>query len=198
MTQVFGDFIEDFPPEQDSLELTFTPSSRPIKKRWRNNRLSAHFVADYFSTFLPVDKDEPDHEQRLKESKNAVSYIANELLENAMKFHDENSQNKVKFGIHFLEEEDDVTAVIFAINNVKPGGVDKLKAFIEELLSSDPNDMYISQVEKSVEAEEGSEASGLGILTMINDYSAQLGWKLETSQEEPPATIVTTMAQLKV
>jgi len=196
MQQLFGDFIEHFPPEQDSLELTFTPSSRPIKKRWRNNRLSAHFVADYLTNFLPVDEDESDQQQRIKESKNAVSYVANELLENAMKFHDEQSKSKVKFGIHFLEEEDDVTAIIFAINNVKPGGVDKLKTFIEELLSSDPNEMYISQIEKS--AEEGNESSGLGLLTMMNDYSAQLGWKLETSQGESPATIITTMAQIKV
>jgi hypothetical protein len=196
MHQVFGDFIEHFPPEQDSLELSFTPSSRPIKKRWRNNRLSAHFVADYFTNFLPIDEDEPAQEQRVKESKSAVTYVANELLENAMKFHEEESKNKVKFGIHFLQEEADVTAVIFATNNIKPGGVDKLKAFIEELLSSDPNDMYVSQVEKS--AEEGSEVSGLGLLTMINDYSAKLGWKLETLQGELPATIVTTMAQIKV
>lgn len=196
MYQVLGDFIEQFPPEQDSLELTFTPSSRPIKKRWRNNRLSAHFVADYFTNFLPIDEDEPNHKQRLKESKNAVTYVANELLENAMKFHDEQSKNKVKFGIQFLEEEDDVTAVIFATNNVKSEGIHKLKAFIEELLSSDPNDLYISQVEKS--AEEDSEASGLGLLTMINDYSAKIGWKLETVQGEFPTTIVTTMAQVKV
>lgn len=196
MHQVFGDFIEHFPPEQDSLELTFTPSSRPIKKRWRNNRLSAHFVADYFTNFLPIDEDEPNHDRRLKESKNAVTYVANELLENAMKFHDEQSKSKVKFGIQFLEEEADVVAVIFASNNVKPEGMDKLKAFIEELLSSDPNDMYISQVEKS--AEEDSEASGLGLLTMINDYSAKIGWKLETFEGESPATIVTTMAQVKV
>ncbi|HBB35785.1 MAG TPA: ATP-binding protein [Cyanobacteria bacterium UBA8803] len=194
MNQLFGDFIEQFPPEQDSLELTFSPSSRPIKKRWRNNRLSAHFVADYFTNFLPID--EADHEHRLKESKNAVSYVANELLENAMKFHDEGSKNKVKFGIHFLEEEDDVTAVIFATNNVKPEGVDKLKEFIEELLSSDPNDMYVSQIEKS--AEEGGDSSGLGLLTMINDYSAQMGWNLETVQGESSGTIVTTMAQVKI
>ncbi len=196
MNQIFGDFIDHFPPEQDSLELTFSPSSRPIKKRWRNNRLSAHFVADYFTNFLPVDEDEADHQQRLKEGKNAVSYVANELLENAMKFHDEESKNKVKFGIHFLEEEEDVTAVIFATNNVKPEGVDKLKTFIEELLSSDPNDMYVSQIEKS--AEEGSESSGLGLLTMINDYSAKMGWNLETVQGESSGTIVTTMAQVKV
>lgn len=50
--QTFGNFIDKFPPEQDSLELTFTPTSVPLKKRWRNNRLSAYFIADYFTTFF--------------------------------------------------------------------------------------------------------------------------------------------------
>lgn len=30
--QTFGNFIDKFPPEQDSLELTFTPTSVPLKK----------------------------------------------------------------------------------------------------------------------------------------------------------------------
>ena len=196
MNQLFGEFINYFPPDRDSLEITFTPSSRSMKQRWRNNRISAHFVADYFANFLPVDKNAPTCEQRVKESKCAVSYVANELLENAIKFNDEESKCKVKFGIHFFENKDAVKAVIFAINTVKLEAAEKLKAFLEELLSSDPNDMYISQVEKS--AEEDTEASGLGLLTMINDYSAQLGWKLENIEGDLPVVTVTTMAQLKI
>lgn len=197
MTQLIGKFIDSFPPEHDSLELTFTPTSRPIRQRWRNNRLSAHFVADYFTNFLPVDEDDSTRETRIKESKAAVTYVANELLENAMKFNDTTSNSKVKFGIHFLEKTNDVIAVVFATNSVKSDGVDKLKAFIEELVSSDPDELYIRQVEKS--AEEDSEASGLGLLTMINDYSAELGWKLETVQRDDSlVTTITTMAQLKV
>ncbi|BAZ29856.1 hypothetical protein NIES4074_23030 [Cylindrospermum sp. NIES-4074] len=193
--QIFGDFIPVFPPEQDSLELSFTPSSRPIKQRWRSNRLSAHFMADYFTNFLPIDEDEPNQEKRIKESKAAVSYVANELLENAMKFNDGNSNYKVRFGIHFLNETNSITAVIFASNSIKSGGEDKLKAFIEELLASDTDEMYVRQIERSAE-EYGS--SGLGLLTMINDYSAKIGWKLETIQQEPLVMAVTTMAQIKV
>ncbi|MBH8563531.1 ATP-binding protein [Nostoc sp. CENA67] len=176
----FGNFICDFPQEHDFLELSFTPSSRPIKERWRSNRLSAHFFADYFTNFLPVDENEPNQEQRIKESKSAVSYVANELLENAMKFNDDSYNYKVRFGIHFLNETDSVTAVIFASNSIKPGSEEKLRAFIAELLASDPHEMYIQQIEKSAE-EKGS--SGLGLLTMINDYSAKIGWKLETIQQ---------------
>ena len=111
MSQIFGNFIETFPPEHDSLELNFTPNSLPLKKRWRSNRLSAHFIADYFSNFLPVDEDDPVQERRIKESKGAVSYVANELLENAMKFNNQATNFKIKFGIYFIEEAD-LTAVL--------------------------------------------------------------------------------------
>ncbi len=197
MPQFFGDFIQEFPLEHDSLEITFTPSTRPIKQRWKNNRLSAHFVADYFSNFLPVDEDNPHSKNRIKESKASVSYIANELLENAIKFNDEELQQKVRFGIHFLENTDTIKAVISTTNTIKTTTVDKLAAFIEELLSADPNDLYIRQVEKSIE--EDTKASGLGLLTMINDYSAKLGWKLEENiVQNSPIIMVTTMAQIEI
>ena len=194
--ELFGNFITSFAPENDSLEIAFTPSSRPIKQRWKNNRLSAHFVADYFTNFLPSDEEDPNREQRIKSSKSAVSYVANELLENALKFNDENSKYKVRFGIHFVEEAGEVTAVIFATNSIKPGAEDKLKVFIDQLLTSDPNELYVQQVEKSIE--EDTAASGLGLLTMINDYGAEIGWKLETITGDDPVITVTTMAQIKV
>jgi hypothetical protein len=54
--------------------------------------------------------------------------------------------------------------------------------------------MYINQVEKSSDNDE-SKSSGLGYLTMIMDYDAVLGWKLEQISNTP-AIIVTTMVQL--
>ncbi|MGK7875311.1 MAG: DUF6272 family protein [Xenococcaceae cyanobacterium] len=201
MQKVFGDYIEEFPPELDSLEIIFTPTTHSIRQRWSNNRLSAQFVADYFSVFLPVDDDDPDGNRRIKESKGSVIYVANELLENAMKFNDLESKFKVKFGIYFLQdwsvENAEVTAVLYATNSVSHEGVEKFQAFLAELLASDPEELYVTQVEKSME-EEHSEASGLGFLTMINDYSAKLGWNFEIVSEEPQIFTVTTMAQITV
>lgn len=194
MTQIFGELIEEFPPEHDSLELTFTPSSRPIKQRWRNNRLSAHFVADYLSSFLPVDEEDASSEKRIKESKGAVSYVANELLENAIKFNNDDTTYKVRFGIHFIGETE-VTAVIFASNSVNPQGANKLKEFIEEIMASDPNELYLQQLEKNAESE--SDTSGLGLLTMINDYSAKIGWKFDR-RPDSDTIIVTTVVQIRV
>jgi hypothetical protein len=196
MPQIFGDFVESFPLAQDSLELTFTPNSLPIKKRWRSNRLSANFMADYFSNFLQVDEDDPAQKRRIKESKGAVSYVANELLENAIKFNDRGTNFKIKFGIYFIEEAD-MTAVLFATNSVSAEGLDKFQKFIQELLCSDPEKLYVQQIEKTAQ-EENSGESGLGFLTMINDYSAKLGWKFEIVQKEPKMIAVTTMVLVPV
>ena len=196
MPQIFGDFVESFPRAQDSLELTFTPNSLPIKKRWRSNRLSANFMADYFSNFLQVDEDDPAQKRRIKESKGAVSYVANELLENAIKFNDRGTNFKIKFGIYFIAEAD-MTAVLFATNSVSAEGLDKFQKFIQELLCSDPEKLYVQQIEKSAQ-EENSGESGLGFLTMINDYSAKLGWKFEIVQKEPKMIAVTTMVLVPV
>jgi len=196
VTQIFGEFIDQFPPDHDSLELTFTPSSRPIKQRWRNNRLSAHFVADYLSSFLPVDEQDASSEKRIKQSKGAVSYVANELLENAIKFTDDTSSYKVRFGIHFIEDID-VIVVIFATNYAKSETANKLHEFIKDLLSSDdPNELYLQQLEKNAETD--SETSGLGLLTMINDYSAKIGWRFETIPDSLGTILVTTVAQIIV
>jgi hypothetical protein len=196
MPQIFGDFVESFPPAQDSLELIFTPSSLPIKKRWRSNRLSANFMADYFSNFLPVDENDPAQKRRIKESKGAVTYVANELLENAIKFNNQATNFKIKFGIYFIEEAD-LTAVLFATNSVSAEGLDKFQKFIQELLCSDPEKLYVQQIEKSAE-EENTGVSGLGFLTMINDYSAKIGWKFEIVQKEPKMIAVTTMVLVTV
>lgn len=197
MSQVFGEFIEEFYLEHDSLELCFTFNSQIIEQRWRNNRLSAYFIADYFSTFLSINKNDPQEEERIKLSKNTISYVGNELLENAMKFNEGIKPYKVKFGIHFLEDIDKITAVIFTKNSITPQRVEKFQAFIKELLSADPNELYIQQIEKTAE-DEYSEASGLGLLTIINDYSAKLGWKFESNPDHPQVIAVTTLAQVVI
>ena len=193
MEKFLGNFLKEFPPEHDSLELTFTPSSQSLKKRWQNNRLSAYFVADYFSGFLPID--ETEERDRIKEGKAAVSYIANELLENAIKFHSNSANCKIIFGIHFIQDRD-MIAAIFATNTLELGQLYTLEKFIHKLLTYDLEDLYIHQVEKSLE--EGSSESGLGLISMVKDYGAILGWKISDSKAGSGFVTVTTMARVKV
>lgn len=196
MNQILGEFINEFPPGHDLIELTFTPTSKRIKERWLNQRLSAHFLADYFTNFLPTSKGNPDHEQRIREAKGAASFIANELLENAIKYNYEPGQCQIKLGVHFLEKPE-IRAVIFSINCIDLVSAARFKVFIEELLATDPEEIYIRQVERSAEAD-NADMSGLGFVTMLYDYDAQLGWKFSPSPTNSEVVTVTSMVQLRV
>lgn len=189
MQEIFGDFIHDLPPGHDYLDIGFSANSRPIKDRWRNNLLSAYFVADYLTTFLPIDDNDPQAKRRQQDSKASVSYVANELLENTMKFHSPSDEYPVRFGIHFIEGPEKII-VLMSRNTVTQEAGDRFKAFIEELLSSDPQELYIKRME------ENNQDSGLGFLTMIIDYSAKLGWKFEPIPNHPDLMLATTLVQL--
>jgi hypothetical protein len=197
MDFVIGDFIDAIPQDHDSLELIFTPTSKLINDRWKNNRLSAHFLADYFVNFLPIgNSDITTYERRIRESRSAVSYVGNELLENAMKFHDPSNCKKVKLGMHFIENPDPVAA-IFATNSTTVTIANRMRDFIAVLERSDPEKLYIQQVERS-SVLENNGASGLGILTMLNDYSAAMGWTFETMPDDASTVTLTTMAQISI
>jgi len=47
MIQLFGDFKEEPVNSKEYLELGFSPSSMSLKHRWRNNGLSADFLAPF-------------------------------------------------------------------------------------------------------------------------------------------------------
>ena len=192
MIQTFGDFIEQS-ASQEYLIIGFSPSSIPLKQRWRNNGLSADFLADYLTSFFPGNEDDPSTIDRQAEIKSAVSYIANELLENAMKFNDETSEYPIDIKLQ-LESD----GVIFSVaNSIPPKAVGKFQAYIQQLLASEPSELYIQKLENNA-ADESCTGSGLGLLTMLSDYTAKIGWKFQTVQKDPEVIALTTMVQLRV
>ncbi len=193
MTQIFGEFNEILTPSQEYLVLQFSPSSIPLKQRWRNNGLSADFIAYYFMTFFPGSEENGDTDSKQAEIKGAVSYIANELIENAMKFNDETSPHPISISLHLHQDK----LIFLTTNSISPENVSDFQAYIQQLITSDTEELYISQLEKNAE-DETCTASRLGVLTMINDYLAKVGWKFETVQEEQKIITVTTMVQLTV
>jgi hypothetical protein len=193
MRQLFGDFREDLPKGNQFLLISFAPSSLPLQQRWRNNGLSADFVADYLGTFFPISEKDPSTVQRQLELKSAVSYIANELLENAMKFHAEDTEQPIQFGIHLLEDR----VILFSLNCITLTQVEKLIAIIKKLLSAPPDELYIEHLE-NLALEENSNNSGMGLLTIMHDYLAQLGWKIENFSLADDISMVTTMVQLAI
>jgi hypothetical protein len=191
MTEIFGDFNDELPNSQEGLAIVFSPTSAPLQQRWRTNGLSADFMADYFATFFPGSEGDTTETDTKAEVKSAVSFIANELLENAMKFNDKTSLHPISIRLQMYSQR----LVFIATNSINPQAVEKFQAFIKELMTSDPSELYLQHLERDAESD---RLSGLGLLTMMNDYLAKLAWKFETIQTDPPAMTVTTMVQLTI
>lgn len=189
MSDIIGPFA---PPSQDQqvecLSLRFSPSSLPLKQRWRNNGLSADFLADYVTTFFPRVGDDPSLEARQREVQGAVSYVANELLENAMKY----SAEALAFHIAINLQLDADRITFWETNTVTADQAVRFRSFIDRLVTSDPNDLYLEQLEKSSDG----GPTGVGFLTMINDYGARLAWRFEPAG--PEAIRVTTQVVLAI
>ena len=125
--QHFGDFVEATADDQEYLQLGFSPSSIPLQQRWRNNGLSADFLADYLSSFFPGDDDETLN--RRAEMKDSISYVANELLENAMKFHYAPSGYFISITMRLGTDR----IRLYLTNSVDPTTVVKFQGFIQKL-----------------------------------------------------------------
>ena len=195
MSQIFGDFIEAKNQKQEFLKIGFSPTSTSLQQRWRNNGLSADFLADYLATFFPGDDAEA--QDRQAQIKDAVSFVANELLENAMKFNYAPTEYAV--GITMQLEKDNV--LFYITNSVNPQDSAAYQEFIQRVLTEDPNELYLEQLMANAEADDADDeegGSGVGFLTMLNDYEAELAWKFETLADNSEAIIVTTMVCLPI
>lgn len=144
-------------------------------------------------TFFLGSDSEPKSKNEQVEIKGAISYIANELLENAMKFNDETTQHPISIRLQLYNDE----LMFLTTNTIPADRVSEFQSFLQELIAAEPLEMYIHQLEKNA-LEENGTGSGLGFLTMMSDYLAKLGWKFERIQDDPPIVAVTTMVQLPV
>jgi hypothetical protein len=187
--KIFGDYIESEDGEE-YLVVHFSPGSVPLKRRWRNNGLSADFLAEYWATFFPEGDGTPSADRK-SEIKEAIRYIANELLENVMKFSYESTGHPVTLALYLFRDE----FRFYASNAVDPGEVEAFQQRIRLLLESDVHELYVQQVERNVTSARGE--SNLGLLTIVHDYDARLAWRFETLSGDGGETIVvTTMVRL--
>jgi hypothetical protein len=191
MTRIFGHFIARKDDQGEYLKIGFSPTSIPIQQRWRNNGLSADFLADYLSTFFPGDTHAAA--ERQAKLKSTISYVANELLENAMKFSYAPAQHAI--GLAMYLEPDAIS--LYVTNSIDPHAVASFQRAIARLLTEDIDALYLEQLTHNAESD-SVDSSGLGYLTMLHDYGVALAWQFAPSPQDPDVTTVTTMARLSV
>jgi hypothetical protein len=195
-TEIFGDFNDEKQPEcEEYLSIRFSPSRLPLKKRWENNGLSADFISEYFKIFYVSRQEENGdilNDILLENLQNSVKYVANELLENAMKF-----QAPIIYPTAariFLSLYND-KLVFYIKHNITAQQAESFEIFIKKVLENDPQALYMEAMRESAR-EENAHRSGIGLLSMICDYNAKLGWKFESIDGVPLVT-VTTMVTLE-
>ena len=143
------------------------------------------------STFFPgADQASAARQADIKD---AVSFIANELLENAMKFTNARSHHTVTIEM-FLQAD---VIRLYTINCIAPDKIESFQQFIGRLLTEDTNALYTEQLERNGNADSDSN-SGLGYLTMINDYGANLAWRFTNLAQDGDDVDLTTMVRLAV
>jgi len=190
MTQILGDFIDlDTGGSSDFLMINFSAASVPLQQRWRNNGLSADFLADYLSTFFPGEDD--DSLTRKSEIKDGVNFVTNELLENAMKF---NFPEKYPVRLYMELQEDKI--MLYVTNCIDPRAIETWKHELNRVLTEDTHELFLEQVMKNDTT--NNSDSGLGYLSMINDWNAKLAWKFESIPDDINVQQVTVMVQLPI
>ncbi len=60
-------------------------------------------------------------------------------------------------------------------NMVDPGTAIRFQEMLVEVTARDPGDLLIERIETNAAAS-NSSGSGLGLLTLMSDYGARLGW----------------------
>lgn len=189
MLQIFGEFNPNQLKSREYLMMEFYQRSTNFDQIWRNNGLSADFLANYLTTFLYLNDIEILRKNKVKES---VNYIANELLENAMKFND-NSDLSVRLQFHLSDDHLNLSVT----NSVAEEKASQFQLYIHKLLNSSPQDLRLEQLRIS-EKDETMMTSGLGLLTMIGDADLQVGWKFErvANLKKSSVMLVTTMVRV--
>ena len=190
MAQTFGDFVELLAGDGEYLKIGFHPSSIPLQQRWRNNGLSADFLADYLSTFFPGE--DLASAERQSQIKDAVGYIANELLENCMKYSHASKQHLVSIEM-FLEPG---AITLYTSNGIEPTRIEPFQKFIRRLLSEDIDALYTEQLERNADDDDAGSASGMGFLTMMSDYGVKIAWNFSTPTQPGNEVAVTTMVRM--
>lgn len=143
-----------------------------LSQSWRRCSLSADFLARYYSYYFPYREKAMDRISR-DAAENTISYILNELIENTAKYSDA-ADGGVEVAVRLRASD-----VLFQVSNHVSGKrAEEFTRFVSGLLGGNAEELYVAALEKD------SESSGLGYLTMINDYGVSLGFMVKKNTDD--------------
>lgn len=149
----------------------------PLGLAWHHCGTTAEFLGEFFAL-----QQEASGNSR-SETRHGVGYLTNELFENAVKFRSP--------GDIFIETSMEGSRFELTVTNrIDPDVAQRFQAVLVEMTTRDPGDLLIERIEANAE-DPSSSGSGLGLLTLMSDYGAQMGWTFEEIPGEAPLRIDT-------
>lgn len=191
MFQILGDFDEEqFTASNPFLQLDLSTQIllREHYKRFRYSTLD--FFSQSLKLLLLSFRYQWLDEQTQTRILDTAKFVTNELLENALKFHDISVREPILVGISQAQE----SLLFFTRNQAKSESINKLKVLAEQLSKTSAEELYFNQLEQC--ALEDSQESGIGFLSMIYDHNARLGWKIEMDHATQETMTLTTQVKL--
>ena len=150
-------------------------NSVQLADHWRRCSLTSDFWAKYTSLSVPVYTPKGSLNRSAIES--VLSYLLNELFENLAKF---SSGPHTEASYQMWMKPD---CMVFQLrNHTQPQNQEPFIKLIQELLTSDLNELYFQRLEEN--AELNNSASGLGYLTLIKDYQIQFGFRFSPVSDD--------------
>ncbi len=177
MNQTFGDTTRNNGSGAFAMRLVI--SDGPLGVSWKHASETCEFLGDVFA--LQHAKRGADY----NDARHSIIYLVNELLENAIKFRVPGS---IRVDCSLADGNFELTVT----NDAAPDVANRFQSLIEEITSRDPGELLIERIEANA-ADDSSSGSGLGLLTLMNDYGARLGWVFRSTG---PAVMLSTHAAL--
>jgi hypothetical protein len=170
-TLVFGDYDENPSQKVVISNCSVILSSDELIKNWKKCSLTSDFFADFYGLYFPEEVSAENPISR-NDIKNSVSFILNELIENAAKYSN-TDEKTVIFRMWYLKDY----FIVNIENYISEDSINNFIKIIKEILSGDTEELYIQKLE--LNAETDSDGSGMGYLTLMNDYGVKFGYRFE-------------------
>ena len=155
-------------------------SEGPLELSWHHCSTTSDFLGDFFANL--AKNSHADY----NEARHSIGYLVNELLENAVKFR---APGDIVIDTMF----EDGTFEIRVSNLVAEDTARRFQGLLAEITSRDPGELLIERIEQNA-ADPLSSGSGLGLLTLMNDYGVRLGWKFLRDAPSGPVRLETYAA----
>jgi hypothetical protein len=157
--------------------LRLTLADGPLEISWHHCSTTSDFLADFFAARARAAGH--DH----AEVRNGIGYLANELIENAVKFR---APGEIVIEARLAGDRFELRIS----NPVSEATAASFQALLAELTAGDPGALLIERIERNA-ADPGSGGSGLGLLTLMNDYGVQMGWRFTRGAPGAPVQLET-------